>query len=235
MALIYNGEELPCAAEVVDWHEHGLEFKPGMGHNRKRRHEPNLLVGHWTGGEGDERRIFNTLRRRGLGIHWTIPYDGVIYQHCDPALVAVAHAGRGNNSRSMGVELQNRGFPKRRADGRDRTKAPAVPTRASVVSAGRGKFPRGIYRDRLHGRRVSMCYFTVEQVEAWICLCDALTAADIIVPQVPKNSAGELIQRQLPPSKRKRFEGVVGHYHLSGKKYDPGTDLLNALILEEGY
>ena len=55
---------------VLNWHETGLEFHPGDGHNKAR--DPNIpievCVWHWTGGEGEpdpegQKRLAAKLQR----------------------------------------------------------------------------------------------------------------------------------------------------------------------------
>lgn len=96
---------------VLNWHETGLEFHPGDGHNKAR--DPNIpievCVWHWTGGEGEPDGMFKTLMRRKFGIEFAIARSGVVYQFCDPIEVDTADAGF-LNRRSVGVEVVSYGF-----------------------------------------------------------------------------------------------------------------------------
>ena len=232
MALIYNGKELPCDIRIQDWYEHGLEFKPGDGHNYKRKKAPYLLVYHWTGGERGNRDIYNTLKKRDYGIHFTIDYNGTVYQHCDPALVVCAHAGRAN-SYTIGVEIQNRGFPKRSVTGRNRGAQPHDNLSIGTIN---GKHPRTLYDGVIRGEKLTMCAFTLSQLYSAIVIADSFVAAGIIEQQVPralgleKGICDVVQQETILPEDRPKLRGVCGHFHLSTRKWDPGIDLLETFI-----
>ena len=68
---------------------------------------PHVVVWHWTAGERRAERVCETLRARGLSIHYVIDADGRIVQCADHETVTY-HAG-GVNGRSIGVEVVSRG------------------------------------------------------------------------------------------------------------------------------
>src|SRR5687767_6927555 len=70
--IILGGRSYPCAVETKIWHEHGMEFKPGKGARKRGTAVPNLIVGHYTGGEGTGESVFRVLNERSLGIEFVI-------------------------------------------------------------------------------------------------------------------------------------------------------------------
>lgn len=230
-ALILAGEALTVEGlEVYNWHDHGMKFTPWSyrrGQTRyksyNRRREQGVIrqiVHHWTGGEGTERAVFNTLVRRGLGIHFFNRFDGVIFQYCDPAELICAHASA-LNTLSIGIENQNRGWPK------------------GSSARMRAKYPRGMFRDRIKGREVAMCSFFPEQLDSASLLTETLLDFFDIEPVIPGNPeilehaagpvSGAVLRDTIPREWNDEFEGVLGHYHAS-KKYCPGIQLLESLV-----
>lgn len=56
-------------------------------------------------------RTLEVLKKRRLGIHFTIAPSGYIAQHADLVLDQVAHAGRFHNPYSIGIEVVNPYYP----------------------------------------------------------------------------------------------------------------------------
>lgn len=229
--LLAYGDRIELAAEVKTWEEHGMHFTFAGGGAQKRSGDalPDLIVGHWTGGEGQARQVYSTLLsrktedERGLSVHVFIDYDGVIWQFADLDR-RTRHASAVNN-RSVGVEMQNQGFP-----------------RKGKLPKSWKPYERGRYRDLLKGKERTMCFFTADQLEAWCALCEGVCDHFGIPKQVPANAellkqgnfaSGLVLRDTLPRRANKTFKGVIGHYHCS-KKLDPGTQPLEELV-EEGF
>jgi len=228
--LIAGGEEFDVEGLTIrNWHDHGMRFTPWSisragqrykSYNRPRRNEEIFqIVHHWTGGEGTERAVFNTLVRRKLGIHFFNRYDGVVFQYCDPVELICAHASA-LNTHSIGIENQNRGWPNGSSE------------------RLRKKYPRAVFRDRLKGREIAMCGFTADQLDSASVLTEALLEIFDIDPHIPGDPeiveqgtpvSGVVLRETIPGEFNESFEGVLGHYHAS-KKYCPGIQILESLV-----
>ena len=209
--LIIGGEVAPCDLPVYNWHDHGLEFKPGDGGRAvKPKQIVDLAVWHWTGGEGDYRAVYRTLQHRELGVELYIA-DGNIYQYCDPLVVDAFGAGH-YNPRSLSIEMKNYGF---RKDMRQ------------VPQAGRS---RPIFETVQNGKRRTFARFHPEDLRAAAALAKALSAAiPSIPPTTPVDQSGAPYPNYIPPHRMRLVKGHVGHYHLSLRKADPGPELLQHL------
>jgi len=208
--IIISRKDVPCAAPVSPWGEHGIEFKAGQGHNKARRREIDLHVIHTTGGEGSPGTMAATLTRRQLGIEFAIDRAGLIWQFCDPVLVDTADAGS-VNPRSVGTEIVNYLFRRRKAD---------------IPRAGRS---RVLYNCTMRGRDRNLAHCTPVQISAAIALGEALSTALPIPRTVPIDSNYFVSQRTLEPEEIAVVKGHVGHFHLNARKSDPGFDVLEAL------
>lgn len=213
--LIIDGEVVACDAVVYNWHDTGLEVKVGGNNHRRQAHqEIDLFVVHWTGGYGDCERLFATLNKRVLGVEFFIDYDGSIVQYCDPILVNTADAGF-VNPRSVGVEVRCAGFP------------------GGKVIEG-----QDVYSAKLRGHTARMLDFTTEQDEALHALIEALRGCRhplINIPgTVPRDGRGQLLTTTMSKQEIRNYSGVIGHYHLSANKADPGTRPMLALS-DRGY
>lgn len=215
--LIANGVDIAAGTALEDqvhsWDEHGLQFtgKKSEKNNRPRSIKPNLMVFHWSGGEGSYERIFKTLTKRKLGIHLYIDYDGDIYQYADLWTVACAHAHRAN-ARSIGCEMQNLGLG-------DSTK----------------KFPRGKILMEGHGRHYNGLSMTSAQLESMHALTELVTKSLGIPFKVPTapDGHGPLLD-YLTPKQQQTFAGVAGHIHFS-EKVCPGAQVLQSLWQEQDF
>ncbi len=211
MGLIIDGRDVELAMPIFDWRSTGLEFKAGEGHNKARKKTIDLLVLHWTGGEGDAKQMFNVLRRRELGVEFFIDDEGLIWQFADPAFVDTADAGK-YNARSIGVEIQNYGH---RRDPKD------IPRKGT---------DRRMYQTTLHNRKCTFARFRPVQIAAAICLVDSVcNAVPTIKKQIPRDATGYFVARTMRKNELDTYAGVVGHFHLTAKKTDPGTDIFEAL------
>lgn len=212
--LIVNGLPTRGSERVLDWKSTGLAFAPPHG-CRVRKSACTLGVGHWTGGEAgtatatdDGKRVYDVLRARDLSVHFTIGFDGTVWQYADPAKVVCLHAGAVNEV-SWGVEIVNRGLPP--DQGRQREEV----------------------AHKVHGRLVKQLAFTQAQLDAWLWLCDAVQGALGLPRAVPAGPL-EPVSERIPDAKLRAFRGVVEHLHASSQKVDGGTQLVRHL-LSAGY
>ncbi|WP_428268238.1 N-acetylmuramoyl-L-alanine amidase [Haliangium sp.] len=167
-----------------------------------------LIVHH--DGCADAAMCFNVLHNeRGLSCHFLMDNDGTIYQTVDLALMAY-HAG-GFNTNSIGIEISNRGDAKRdpnyyRKKGKNRE--------STTV--------------RIHGHIYQCFQFTPAQEEAMQALADAITRALPNVPlEYPQDTPGHQAWGEIPNAAQ--FAGILGHYHTTRRKWDPGAFDFKAL------
>lgn len=182
---------------------------------------------------GSSTRCFRALHdNRGLSVHFMIDLDGTIYQTLDVRERAF-HAGDANDH-SIGVEIASVGaystpkflepyyvaepdgirhaFPPHVDFGKlQRRDVVPKPARPNLVSG------------KIHGRTWVQYDFTPEQYTALFHLGGALCGAfPKIRVRVPRDPKGRVLPDALPETERNRFEGIVGHWHLTKTKYDPG-------------
>lgn len=206
--IIVAGKRWPVLGPVHLWDDTGLETAPGRG-ARKRRRKIDLAVWHWTGGEGNAQRLFDVLNVRELGVEFFIDPESEIWQFCDPSLVDTFDAGW-INDRSAGVEIANYGYR-----GRNRP----------VPAKGR---KRPLYTTIMNGRRRTFAHFWPKQIATALSLGDALSQALKIPRAVPRGMKGFVNPNLMSRPAVRRFQGHLGHFHVSEVKSDPGLDLLEA-------
>ena len=218
MAIIVDDLKIELRdVEVRTWHDTGLEFIPG-DHERIRERVKgavDTLVWHWTAAENDPTRVYDTLRRQGLGCEFAISRDGVVYQFCDPALVDARDCGSWWDRRSVGVEIVNYGM--RRPASR--------PWSWHVPKKGRD---RKVLETRLRGRKVFVASFYPAQVHAADVLALALRQTFEIPSVVPREPTGAVLDRPLSFTARRAWQGgEVGHLMITSRsKPDPGVPFL---------
>lgn len=217
---LYKGQLVPATTlgEGEDLHvvrDPKLEFRLGRDGVRVRTQPIDLIVLHWTAGEGDATSCYNVLRRRktakapkGLSVQFYSNYTGELTQYCDLDLVAL-HAGT-VNGRSIGIEMQNKGVP--------------------PMSK---KFPRGQYLTTLKGRKRSLLMFNNYQIDTLLLWLDHMCGLLKIPRKLPRVK-GAVPTTTMTPAQVRAHKGVIFHYMLSGEKIDPGTQLIDILI-DEGY
>jgi len=217
-AIIIGGEPVFVGAPVKLWTDSGLEFKASGKNARSRNRPVDLLVLHVTGGEGPPPQVFRTLSGRGLSCDFVIDFDGVIWQHSDPANVCTFHAGFVND-RSIGVEIVNYGW----------TNNPKLKEKWEPL--------REQYDTVIHGRKIKMARSNNAQHAATLALCDALTSCGrLSIPRrFPRDQHGRLITSAMTRAEIADFRGVIGHFHLTSAKIDPGTDMFGTLDMAGGY
>jgi N-acetyl-anhydromuramyl-L-alanine amidase AmpD len=192
-----------------------------------------LVVVHYDA-VGSAERCFRALHdNRGLSSHFLLDLDGTIYQTLD--LRERAFHARDVNDESIGIEIANIGAmstPKlleawygHDDDGEIRNLFPAHANlgrqrRDDVIPRPARPDP---VRGSIHGSRFVQYDFTPEQYEALALLLAGLSEAFPRVRlEAPRDARGRIPTGKLDPRKAARFEGIVGHYHLDDKKYDPG-------------
>ena len=185
---------------------------------------------------GTSRQCFNVLQdHRGLSVHFMIDLDGTVYQTLD--VKERAWHATTSNHRSVGVEIANIGaydakaknplenwyvqdpngstritLPRQFGDGGIRTKNfIGHPSRSAPVYG------------QIQGRELVQYDFTAEQYQALAHLTAALCK---VLPQIrcecPREKSGQPVLHKLADDELKRFQGVLGHYHIQSDKVDPG-------------
>jgi N-acetylmuramoyl-L-alanine amidase len=186
---------------------------------------------------GTSRRCFRVLHdERFLSVHFLLDADGTIYQTMD--LKERAYHARHANDRSIGVEIAHVGAYRKRDD-------PVLKTwYADDASGTRLTIPKkalsegvafldedasfrparsGILTGDVHGVRYYQYDFTPEQ---YLALSRLLVALNRALPRirldVPRDRDGSVVTTALDDSQLARFSGILGHYHVTREKIDPG-------------
>lgn len=185
---------------------------------------------------GTARRCFDVLHdHRHLSVHFLLDIDGTIYQTLDVQERAW-HAAEANG-RSVGIEIAHIGayglepgqpwekwYPSD-ADGRVQLVPPRQADRRSIRTPnfdGRPARPQPIV-GTIQGRRLQQYDFTPQQYDALIHLTAGLhRVLPGIKLQAPRDEKGNVVDHVLTPEQLKTYHGVLGHYHISDNKIDPG-------------
>lgn len=195
---------------------------------------------------GTARRCFHVLHDvRNLSVHFLLDVDGTVYQTLD--LREKAHHATYASDFSVGVEIAHPGtFPQplsaamRAWYERDEQGwfqkyppgrvEPGVRTPGFVPRPDRPELQRGI----VQGRTWYQFDFTPQQYRALAHLAAGLSRAlPRIRLEVPRDAAGNVVQRALPEAEIRRFEGIVGHFHVQQNKNDPGPALQWDRLLQQ--
>lgn len=236
------------AARYGSWRKHvpaeawDAAWRDGWTLESLREHV-DLFVMHYDACSTSE-RCFQVLHDvRHLSVHFMIDVDGTVYQTLDLKERAW-HAGHAND-RSIGVEIANIGayaphrteeagppppLDKWYAVGNDGYARLALPP--SKLSAdhrvltpgfvGMAARP-GLIDGSIHGEQMVQYDFTAEQYAALIRLTAAVCRVfPRITTDCPRDAAGSPRWDVLTPAEFERFSGLVGHYHLTREKTDPG-------------
>jgi len=141
---------------------------------------------------------------RGLSVHFLCDNDGTIYQTLDLALEG--WHGSELNPWSIGVEMCNRG---------DAWKEPDYYSKHGVN--------RPIKPCKINNHTIKSFDFTPAQYDAMKRLSRALVR---LLPNIsadyPQSSPGVQAWGTVPRGEILRFNGFLGHYHLTEQKWDPG-------------
>jgi hypothetical protein len=187
--------------------------------SRKRIGPPRGRVIHWTGGPGPAEKTVRVLQQRGLSINTVCDADGQRLL-CASDERVTRHAGPLANPWCPGDEYACPGY--------DNAIAEAERKRGVV---------REVYRDTINGRTVEHVGFTAAQVREMCSHLDAFVDRWNIPRRVPMAPDGRLIRRTLTAKELRDFlevGGVLGHFHISSEKRDPGTRPLEQLMQHWG-
>lgn len=179
---------------------------------RRRQGPPNKLVIHWTAAEGSAQQVFRTLNKRGLSVDFIVDWDGKLYC-CNEDLPnrLTSHAGPANTS-SVGVEVVNYGT---------RPAAKQVPQHKVAQKY------RPLTVQTLHGRKFYVGDFWPEQFNTLRRLCWGAEYYLGIPSVFPTKEGTNRIEDKVIDWRS--HEGVLGHFHISPRKLDPGTKVLQDL------
>lgn len=229
--------EVP-GAEVRNYEDdHAHRFTRAFGGVRPTKHQPDLIVIHFTAAENGMPGFFRNIGSRktrdgrGLSVHLFTDYAGVTWQLAAFNEIC-RHAGVANSRGgipSIGWEIQSRGVDR---GGIYDGKGPA----ASTMRRWRKKYPRGVYLDTVQGKEKHFATYTADQLDAVSAiasvLCDELRIpARIPAWAAPKGGgSGYVFRKRLPTHYFRQFQGVIGHYHCHKTKVDPGTQVLEELV-----
>lgn len=177
---------------------------------------------------GTSRRCFEVLHDiRGLSVHFMLDVDGTIYQTLDLKERA-RHAGSAND-RSIGIEIAQMGaYAKpetldkwyvREAGGAVRLKSAAADAPPDAARPARPELVESV----INGTKLHQYDFTPAQYAALTRLIATIGHA---LPRVelsaPRDADGHVIDRVLPAADLAKYRGLIGHYHLTKDKSDPG-------------
>lgn len=182
---------------------------------------------------GTSRTCFRVLHdMRGLSVHFMLDLDGTIYQTLDVKERAW-HAGTAND-RSVGVEIANIGaYPPDKRGPLDEWYSKERPTVITIpprLGDGGLRVP-GQYRParnepvpgEIHGTPLVMYDLTPQQYASLARLAATLHR---VLPGIridyPRDAEGRLLTRALSPDELASYTGLLGHYHVTAGKIDPG-------------
>lgn len=189
---------------------------------------------------GTSQTCFKVLHdRRALSVHFMLDVDGTIYQTLDLRDTGW-HASQANN-RSVGVEIAQIGaYPltpkgdevlaRWYADDPADPEGPRITLPKDPSELG-VRTPRFVGRparpDRVlglvHGSSYQQYDFTPEQYDSLVKLTAALCRHfPKIEPDAPRDARGQVLMARLPEDEEWDFHGIVGHFHVSERKQDPG-------------
>lgn len=188
----------------------------GKKNTWKRVKTPNLVILHWTGGENSAATTYHTLLHRSLGVTFCIDRGGDIYQFLDPLLYDPRDTDGEMGLRSISIEITNYGF---------RMPKQPIPSRGRV---------RKIDMEFIHGQKVPCARFFPDQIHSALALARVLCGALSIPFALPREKDGTLALRLLRPEERRSFRGIIGHFHKTTDKFDPGFHILREIERAEG-
>lgn len=209
--LMIGGKRVPCAAPVLGWMQTGNAFLDLP----KRLHTTAVCL-HWTGGANLAPGMFRTLVQRNLSVQFLVEPAGNIVQFCDADRLC-QHAGKLDDDDGDGVLISGNRY----------TIGVEIVNPATNQTIVRG-IQRSLVREKIHGHEQVASTFTAAQVTSTILLCEALCGAYSLPMQVPMDGSDVLATRMGEAAFRD-FRGVLGHFHLTRRKRDPGLAILRAI------
>lgn len=186
---------------------------------------------------GVSQTCFKVLHdRRGLSVQFMIDVDGTIYQTLDMRDTAW-HASQ-TNYRSVGVEIAQIGaYPRNEKgdatlarwyeEGPDGTRLtlPKPPGELGVLTSG---FQGRPARDqkvlgRIQGGALQQYDYTPEQYDSLVKLAATLCHHfPKMEADAPRDADGRVSTVRMDEAAELDFGGILGHYHVSSRKIDPG-------------
>ena len=183
---------------------------------------------------GTSALCFDVLQdRRGLSVHFMLDLDGTIYQTLDLKERAW-HAGTANN-RSIGIEIANMGAyadPNALSKwyeideaGRPYIKYLETTNRLGYIDPGFVAYPSRpeIISGIVNGRELYQYDLTDAQYDSLIKLVATVCQ---VLPNIncdyPRDEEGHLINHVIPQEELNEFHGIIGHFHVTRGKVDPG-------------
>jgi len=183
---------------------------------------------------GTSRQCFKVLHDiSGLSVHFLLDLDGTIYQTLDLKERAW-HAAKAND-RSIGIEIANIGAYEdmKVLDqwyAHDENDKPYV-TLPKWMKINGIKTPNYVVRpardEPVHGNIQGKDLIQYDLTDAqYDSLCKLTAALNVALPKIaldyPKLDSGEPRTTALDESELAEFRGVLGHYHVTTRKIDPG-------------
>jgi N-acetyl-anhydromuramyl-L-alanine amidase AmpD len=184
---------------------------------------------------GTSRQCFKILHDvRNLSVHFLLDVDGTIYQTLDLKERAW-HAGEGNDA-SIGIEIAHIGAFASPDDGTlrnwyhtdssgprvrfpDWLADPGVRTPGFIARPARRELLSAV----IHGETWYQYDFTDAQYQALARLTAALLAVfPRLQLQIPTDASGHVRTDVLTPGELAQWFGIIGHWHVSEAKIDPG-------------
>ncbi len=195
---------------------------------------------------GTSRQCFKVLQDlRGLSVHFMLDVDGTIYQTLDLKERAW-HAGKAND-RSIGVEIANIGAypaPDHKVlqawyVGEAEAKTIHFPDwmKETGIRGGKRSYHparAGILQGKVQGRELWQYDFTKAQ---YLALAHLAATLNRVLPGIrldyPRDKEGKLLTRALSPKELANYEGLLGHYHVTTRKTDPGPAMNWDLLIRK--
>jgi len=211
--IIAGTRKIPIKWDKVKLYTEPDGYKVEPSQYRKRTvGKPKMFVLHWDVCLSTKSMV-KVLKNRGLSVQFAIDNDGTIYQLMDAKDIAW-HA-RGVNSVSCGVEISNAFY---------------IRYQKWYKKHGFGKRPVKV-DTTVHGKKMTPhTGFYPVQLEALKALADAVSRAFNIPLKVPLDKNRNLIKGVHERVAKRKFRGIVGHYHVSTNKSDPASLDIKQLV-----
>jgi len=197
------------------------------------RQQVDLFVIHYDVCGTSQQCFYILHDYRGLSVHFMLDLDGTVYQTLDLAERGW-HAGTAND-RSVGVEIAHWGAyntPEKAAEnyafdewGYPYVTFPESFTRRELLTPNFVARParKELIEGEINGSKRYQYDFTPQQYEALGKLTAALHR---VLPRielaVPRGPDGKVRNDVLSEEELKNFHGLVGHWHITKQKQDPG-------------
>lgn len=183
---------------------------------------------------GTSRQCFKILHdRRKLSVHFMLDVDGTLYQTLD--LSDTAWHARQANPRSVGIEIANIGaYPIGNTTLDEWYEWDEIGPRLTLpewMKESGIRTPdfvaRPARRERIvgdvHARTYEMYDLTREQHETLVKLTAALCELfPKLTPDAPRDAEGRVRWDALSDEEFRAYSGILGHYHITTDKQDPG-------------